>query len=205
MKRLAIFGASGHGAVVADAAECRGWKVAFFDDHDKAELPVSEWKLLGSFKCLVERLSEFDGVIVAIGNNRIRLQKSAVIEEKGGKLVSVIHPTASVSRYSELAPGTAVMAGAVVNIGARIGGGCIVNTGATIDHHCVLADGVHVSPGANLAGGVHVGEATWIGIGAAVKQSITIGKDCIVGAGAAVIYDVEDSLIVGGVPAVQLR
>lgn len=205
MKRLAIFGASGHGAVVADAAECCGWEVAFFDDDNKAVLPVCGWKLLGSFKCLIERLSEFDGVIVAIGNNRIRLEKSAVIEAKGGKPVSIIHPTASVSRYSVIKSGSVVMAGASVNIGAHIGRCCIVNTGATVDHDCVLAEGVHVSPGANLAGGVSVGEATWIGIGASVKQSITIGRDCTVGAGAAVIYDVEDSLIVGGVPAVQLR
>jgi len=33
MKRLAILGASGHGKVVADTAECCGWQaVEFFDD-----------------------------------------------------------------------------------------------------------------------------------------------------------------------------
>ena len=40
-----------------------------------------------------------------------------------------------------------------------------------------------------------------IGIGAVVSEGVRIGKNVIVAAGAAVISDIEDGVLVGGVPA----
>ena len=205
MKDLAVFGASGHGKVVADIAECLGWRVCFFDDGKEAGTRTSVWPVVGGTEALLASATKFDGVVVAIGNNRIRLEKMRVIQEAGGKLVSVIHPGANVSRYVDLGDGTVVMAGAVINVDASLGKGCIVNTGATIDHDCILGDGVHVSPGANIAGTVNIGTGSWVGIGAAVRQLINIGKFCSIGAGAVVIRDVPDGLTVAGVPATKLR
>ena len=95
-------------------------------------------------------------------------------------------------------------AGVVVNPGATIGDGVILNTGCSIDHDCVLDECVHVSPGARLAGTVSVGQLSWIGIGASVKQSIHIGCNVRVGAGAAVVSDIGDDTTVVGVPAKTL-
>ena len=55
--------------------------------------------------------------------------------------------------------------------------GVIINTSAFVDHDCVLADGVHISPGVHLAGGVTIGERSWIGIGASVRQLVSVGAD----------------------------
>ncbi|MNN96624.1 putative acetyltransferase EpsM [compost metagenome] len=60
---------------------------------------------------------------------------------------------------------------------------------------------VHVSPGARLAGAVTVGDGSWIGIGACVRQVLSIGSNVMVGAGAAVICDISDNMTVAGVPA----
>ena len=49
-----------------------------------------------------------------------------------------------------------------------------------------------------------IGSKSWIGIGAAVKEGITIGSDCIVRAGAIVVSDIESSQNVVGVPAMSL-
>ena len=205
MRDLAVFGASGHGKVVADMAECLGWRVSFFDDGIEAGTLTSVWPVLGGTEALLASMTRFDGVVVAIGNNRVRLEKLRVIEDAGGTLVSLIHPGASVSRHANLGAGTVVMAGAVINVDASLGKGCIVNTGATIDHDCILGDGVHVSPGANVAGTVNIGTGSWVGIGAAVRQLINIGKFCSIGAGAVVIGDVPDGLTVAGVPAAEIR
>ena len=64
---------------------------------------------------------------------------------------------------------------------------------------------MHMSPGANLAGEVTVGDCAWVGIGAVVKEGIRIGSDAVVGAGAAVVSDVDDGDVVGGVPARSLK
>lgn len=72
-------------------------------------------------------------------------------------------------------------------------------------HDCVISDGVHIGPGCRVAGGVTVGKYAWLGIGATVIDKRSIGEDSIVGAGAVVIRDVPDAMVVAGVPARTLR
>lgn len=202
MRKLAILGASGHGKVVADTAECCGWQaIEFFDDAWPELQHNGAWSVIGDNAALLERIKQFDGVMVAIGNNRIRHTKLLELQAAGASLCSLIHPAATVSRYAVLEEGSVVFAGAVVNADARIGLGAILNTGCSIDHDCELGAGVHVSPGARLAGGVTVGNLSWIGIGASVRQLVQIGAGVMVGAGAAVTADVADDLTVVGVPA----
>lgn len=199
---LAIVGASGHGKVVADTAlEC-GWQsLTFFDDGAHPRGRFVDWPVVGSTATLLASLSEYSGVIVAIGHNRVRLSKVRELWAAGANMVTLVHSMAYVARDVRLAAGTVVFAGAVVQPGATIGAGVIVNTGATVDHDCVLADGVHVCPGAHLAGGVTVGECAWLGIGCVVKQYIAIGADVVVGGAAAVMTPVPDGITVEGVPA----
>ncbi|MEW5942683.1 MAG: NeuD/PglB/VioB family sugar acetyltransferase [Pseudomonadota bacterium] len=202
MKRLAVLGASGHGKVVADAAELAGWnEIVFFDDAWPSRNTNGIWKVAGDTTSLLAAGGQFDGVVVAIGDNRVRLEKQNLLLERSLPVVSVIHPAAVVSRYAAIGTGSVLFAGAVVNAGAALGQGCIINTGASVDHDCVLEAGVHVSPGARLGGAVRVGKITWIGIGACVRQCVSIGAGAMVGAGAAVVSNVPDSVTVVGVPA----
>ncbi len=205
MKRLAILGASGHGKVVADAAELSGWdEVVFFDDDWPQRKSNAIWPVLGNTAALLASLDDFSGVAVAIGNNRIRLEKLNVLRGQNVTLPTIIHPQSIISRYAQIGEGSVICAGVVVNADTRIGAGAILNTGCSIDHDCVLADAVHISPGARLAGGVSVGECTWIGIGAVVRQLLTVGACSIVGAGAAVVKDVPAHATVVGVPAKEI-
>lgn len=202
MSKLAILGASGHGKVVADTALQTGWaQVVFFDDAWPGVAENGSWRVVGDSGSLLERLSEFDGIVVGIGNNRIRLDKTHELQAKGANLVSVIHPRAIVSDSVILGAGSVVFAGSVIQIDSQLGDACIVNTNASIDHDCWLGDGVHICPGANIAGLVSIGEASWIGIGASVKQLTTIGSAVTVGAGGAVVNDIENEQVVVGVPA----
>ena len=202
-KGLIIYGAGDHGKVVADTAMLlKKWqKVLFVDDNAGVEA------ILGF--PVVHKLSDIPDskswdIVVAIGNNSIRLSLSQSLLKNGYHLVSIVHPSAIVSRYASIGSGTVIFANAVLNAGVSMGLSCIVNTAATIDHDCQIADGVHISPGANLAGRVTMGQCCWIGIGAAVIQTITIGEHNRVGAGAVVINDLADNLTVAGVPAMVI-
>lgn len=202
MKRLAVLGASGHGKVIADMAECCGWEaVVFFDDAWPSLSLNGHWTVEGDSQALVERLSSFAGVIVAIGNNAVRAEKLRWLSDMSAPLVTLVHPSAVISRYAELGIGTVVMPGVVVNVSSRIGDGVILNTGCSIDHDCVIGSHAHISPGARLAGGVQVGEQSWVGIGTAVKQLVKIGQRVTVGAGAVVVTDLPDDITALGVPA----
>ncbi len=205
MNRLAILGASGHGKVVAHVALAAGWQqVVFFDDAWPERQRNGHWDVVGDSARLQTELSAFDGVIVAIGHNPTRWDKYRWLRAAGARLVTLTHPTASVSRFARIGLGSVLMAGASVNVDAEIGEASIVNTGATVDHDNQLGHAVHVSPGAHLAGGVTVSALSWIGIGAVVRQGVRIGHSVTVGAGAVVIGDVADGLTVAGVPAVPL-
>ncbi|VXC24879.1 Acetyltransferase [Pseudomonas sp. 8BK] len=201
MKRLAILGASGHGKVVADVAELCGWDVAFFDDAFPDAQYNGAWAIEGGTDELLQQADRFAGVIVAIGHNRTRLAKLRLLRDKGFPIETLVHPQACVSRHAVVESGCVVFAGAVVNAFARVGEGCILNTLCGVDHDAVLDAGVHVSPGACLAGGVRIGEATWIGIGASVRQLVNIGANVVVGAGAAVVGELPDNVTVVGIPA----
>lgn len=202
MKTLAILGASGHGKVVADAALSTGlWnRVSFYDDAWPAKTVNGQHQIVGNTQTLLD-LSDKPDVVVAVGNNKVRLTKQSELIANGFTVAIVVHPASVISSSATLALGTVVMAGAVVNADAVVGPACIVNSNAVVEHDCVLGDAVHISPGACLAGGVVVGQYSWIGIGASVIQLKRIGTNVMVGAGAAVVTDLPDGATAVGIPA----
>lgn len=202
MKRLAILGASGHGKIVAEIAELTGWKeVIFYDDAFPDVKAVGHWSVEGATEDLIADAERFSAAIIAIGDNRIRLEKSKYLISKKLTLATLIHSSSAVSKYAKIGAGTVVMAGAVVNSFSSIGIGSIINTASSVDHDCVIGEGVHISPGVHVAGGVKVGDLSWLCIGSIVKQCINIGQSTIVGAGAVVLDDVSDGSMVKGIPA----
>jgi sugar O-acyltransferase (sialic acid O-acetyltransferase NeuD family) len=201
MKTIAILGASGHGKVVAEIAELSGYKkIVFFDDY-KDIGGFESWEIQGNTKNLISKLSSFESCNVAIGDNKVRMEKIKLLQSNNAKIISLIHPQASVSKYSIIQKGTVIMANAVVNPYATVGMSCIVNTNSTIEHDCLIGDGVHISPNVALAGSVSIGNETWIGIGSSVKQNIEIGSNVKVGAGSLVINNLPDDVVAFGVPA----
>ena len=205
--RLLILGAGGHGKVVGDCASASGqWsELIYFDDHWPELDLCGTWPVVGDSEAILRKFRRNDQVFVAIGDSSSRLKWLRRLSDNGLELAIVLHPQSTISSTALLAPGTLVVAGAVINPYTRLGLGCIINTSATVDHDCKLADGVHVCPGAHLAGEVQVGEGSWIGIGSVVCQSLKIGAGVTVGAGAAVVADVADGLKVVGVPARPLK
>lgn len=200
--RLAILGASGHGKVVADTAILAGWdEVVFFDDAWPKLTCNGDWPVTGTGEDLLSASSQFDGVLVAIGNNEIRSTRQRELINANLKVVTLVHPSAFVSPYANLGAGVVVFANAVINAFARVGLGCIVNTGAVVEHDCVIGDFSHLSPNAVLTGGASTGVEVWIGAGASVKQLVHIGDGVTVGMGSAVLRDVPAGQTVVGVPA----
>lgn len=193
MARLAILGASGHGKVVADAAlSSKFWtEIVFYDDAFPISSKIEVWDIRGNTQDLLAQMDSFDGVVVAIGNNGIRLSKHKTLKQAGCQIVSIIHPSSVVSPFAIINEGSVVMAGAVVNAFSTIGQSCIINSNAVVEHDCNISDGVHISPGATLAGAVRVGCCSWVGIGSSVKQLVCVGENIIIGAGAVVTKDIN--------------
>ena len=208
-KILAIVGASGHGKVIADIAEQLGYIVNFYDDAYPSKKNIEHWPIHGTCADLIAlnntNATLSNDVVVAIGNNEIRQQKIELLQQVNFSLITLIHPTAVISQYAEIADGTVIFAGAVINAFAKVGVGCIINTAAVIEHDSIIGDFTHICPNVALAGGVAVGRKSWVGIGSQVKQLITIGDNCIIGAGSTVVKNIPDNVTAFGSPAVVIK
>ena len=188
-----IFGASGHGKVIAEIAEENNIQIEGFIDSDESKHSILTYPVKQSLPSL-----ETNNVVIAIGNNSIR--RKIVTENNQFQYVTLIHPNANISKSVTINEGSVVMAGATLNAEVQIGKHCIINTNASVDHECMIEDYVHISPNVSLAGNVSIGEGTHIGIGACVIQGVKIGKWCTIGAGAVIIKDIPDCAVVVGNP-----
>jgi len=201
---ILIYGAGGHGRVVADVIErqAKNRVAGFIDDNPQLwGREVLGYRVLGGFATLADTGSSCCPIVIAIGDNQIRKELAKRLDACGYSFATAIHPSAQIARDVRIEPGAMVMANVAINPGARIGAHVIVNTGAILDHDCVIHDFVHISPAAALAGNVVVEEGAHIGVGGSVLPNVRIGAYSTVGAGAVVTMNVAPGLIVVGVPA----
>jgi len=202
MNKMFIFGAGGHSKVVIDIIErMDNLQIDALYDDDASLWGTSffDYPVIGGRDCFTNGLIA-DGSIglVAIGDNRARINVADWIVERGFSLGSAVHPSAQVGRGVHIGAGSVVMAGAVINSGAWIGENVVVNTGATIDHDCVVERGVHVAPGCNVCGNVTIGEGSLVGVGSVIIPGVDIGKHALIGAGSLILSSVQDGMTVIG-------
>lgn len=160
MERLVILGAGGYGRTVKDVAEQLGYSTIVLDDADP-DHPLS------SFQSYINSSTSF---IPAFGNNAFRMEWINRIEERGGQLATLIHPTAYVSPKASIACGTVILPHAIINTDVVVGKGCIINLGAIIDHGCIIEEGVHLAPGAIVKGENRIEKCSKIEAGEVVER-----------------------------------
>jgi sugar O-acyltransferase (sialic acid O-acetyltransferase NeuD family) len=206
-QRIVVFGARGMGrealAWVDDAIP--GAHVLGFLDEDVAlhGREVAGLPVLGG-RAWLEDQRDVE-VVAALGQPAHRTRLMAHLDALGIRMVTVIHPSATIGPRVEIEDGAVVCPGALLTCDIHIGRATIVNYGAMLGHDGVLGDAVFVAPGAHLAGDVQVADEVDIGIGATSIQGVRIGARAVVGAGAVVIRDVAADTTVVGVPAAPLR
>lgn len=196
MNKIYIYGASGHGLVVADIALSCGYEeIEFIDDDIK--------KGFKTFEDIKE--NKHIPMAFGIGDNNIRAKLYEKAKKQGFVLPVLAHPSSTISSSVKIEEATVVMPNVVVNAKASIGKCTILNSSCVIEHECCIGDFVHISPKVALAGDVKVGDFTHIGIGSSVIQCLSVGKNCIIGGGSMVINSIEDFKKAYGSPCKERR
>ena len=192
---MLIYGASGHGKVVASCVIDSGNEIeGFFDDGYSAKEFFS-YPFFGKYD---KGIKKDVGVIIGIGSNAIREKVAQNIKHSFSK---VIHPSAKIDKTVEISEGTVVFHDAIIQVDSKIGKHCIINTGSSIDHDGCIGDFVHIAPQVTICGSVTVGDNTLIGANSTVIPNLSIGQNCVIGAGSVVVNDLPDNVVAVGNPA----
>ena len=127
-KKLAIIGAGGHGKVVGEIALLRKYNLIDFYDDNAKKIKKFPFKINGNLEQLRKNQKKYDVFFVAIGDNKIRYDYILWLKKLQKKIISLIHPKSTISKFSSIGIGTCIMANAAVNPGATIKEGVIINT-----------------------------------------------------------------------------
>ena len=120
-----------------------------------------------------------------------------------------IEPGAFIRDKVEIGDNAVIMMGAIINIGAVIGEGSMIDMGAVLGGRATVGKNCHIGAGTVLAGVIEppsaqpvvVEDDVVIGANAVVLEGCRIGKGAVVAAGAVVVDDVPEGVVVAGVPA----
>ena len=195
MKSIYIYGASGHGLVVADIARDNGYlNIVFIDDGENRYQSFEEIRTNNSIP-----------IALGIGSNRIRKKLFFKLKEYGFNIPILVHSSSIISSSTKIDEGTVVMPNVVVNSTSIIGKGVILNTSCIIEHENVIKDFSHISPGVNLGGDVKIGQLTHIGIGSSIIQGVSVDENCIIGAGSVVVKNIKNNKKAYGNPCKEIE
>ena len=202
-KPLLVFGTGGHGRVVAEAALLQArWESV---TASARTIPAHVFELLPGVQLVEMNTAMQIGaeLHIAIGNNVARQTEATIFGLD--RLVSVVHPRASVSTFSHIGAGCFVAAGAVIAPLAKIGIGVIVNHGAVVDHDAEVGAFSYIAQSASVCGHAKLGQRVQIGSGAVVLSSVVLGDDVVLSAGSIASCDLLAPGLYGGIPAVKIE
>ncbi|MBQ3268285.1 MAG: 2,3,4,5-tetrahydropyridine-2,6-dicarboxylate N-acetyltransferase [Clostridia bacterium] len=143
---------------------------------------------------------------IVIENDR-RNSAVPLLDMKG--VPARIEPGALIRENVTIGKNAVIMMGAVINIGAVIGEGTMIDMGAVLGGRATVGRNCHVGAGAVLAGVIEPASAVpviveddvLIGANAVVIEGVHVGRGAVVAAGAVVIEDVPEGMVVAGCPA----
>lgn len=212
MKDLIIIGAGDFAREAVWVAERMNqqrlqWNILGFvdDDESKTGMMLDGYPILSNVKQLTDFKDEIY-VTCAIGNGRVRKDIwNCLKENEHIKMATLIDPSVIVGKATIIGKGSILCAGTILAISSRLGINSIVNLNCTIGHDSILEDFCTVHPGTNISGRVKIGCCTDIGTGSKIIQGLSIEPQTILGAGAVVVNDIEESGTYVGVPARKIK
>lgn len=215
LKKIIILGTGGNSIDIVDTIneinesapmplyECIG-----FLDDDKAHRNknIHGVKVRG---CLEDAKSFKDAYFInGIGNEKNYLHKETIIGKTNillERFITIIHPTASVSRLSRLGKGIVVFQNATIASNAKIGNHAIILPNSIISHDVAIGDYTIVTGGVCISGGVIVGKCCYLGSNSSIIGGIKIGDYSLIGMGGVVLKNVGVNSVYVGNPAKFLR
>lgn len=183
----------------------------------KKEMCFENCKVFGAFPSVVV-FGEWADLKSAIENNKDSIVDIEIENDRRNSAIPMldiknvnarIEPGCVIREMVEIGDNAVIMMGAQINIGSVIGEGTMIDMGAILGGRATVGKRCHIGAGTVLAGVIEppsanpvvVEDDVVIGANAVVIEGVRIGKGAVVAAGAVVVNDVPEGVVVAGVPA----
>lgn len=211
MEKIIIIGAGGFGREVEWLIERinsnkKEWEVlGYADDGVEIGTKTGYTKVIATTDDLLDYQEETN-VVIAIGNCNIRKKIYNKLKDNKNLLFpNIIDPKAIIDQDVKLGIGNIICAGTIATVNIKLGDFNIINLNCTLGHDDILNDFITIYPNANISGCVEIKDLVEIGTGTQIIQGKNITSNVIIGAGAAVVKDIEEEGTYVGVPVKKIK
>lgn len=213
MKEIVILGTSGNCIDILDTIneinsispkyKCIG----FLDDNrDNLGKDYHGVKVVGS---LSQAMNFKDAFFVnGIGSSLNFWKKQNIIQKTMipiERFETIVHPTASVSKFSQIGFGTVIFQNVTITSNVKVGSHVMILPNTVISHDDVIGDYTCIAGGVCVSGGVTIGQSCYVGTNCSIIGNISIGNYCLIGMSSNVLKDVADNSVMVGNPASFMR
>ncbi|TXH33594.1 MAG: acetyltransferase [Rhodospirillaceae bacterium] len=190
--------------------------VAFTVDGQFAKEPNFQGKPVIAFE-EIEKSYDPDkyAMFVAVsysGLNRVRTEKVEAAKAKGYRLATYVSSRATIFAGFEPKENCFILEDNTIQPFAQIGRNVTLWSGNHIGHHSVIEDNCFIASHVVISGGVRIGDSSFIGVNATFRDHVSIGRKCVIGAGALVLGNLDDESVVAAradekasIPSSRLR
>lgn len=209
MKNLLIIGARGYGREVYNwTMDCihAGLDVkikGFLDDKKDA---LNDFDNYPDIISSVEdyEIQPDDVFICALGDVSYRRYYTELIAKKGGRFITIVHPTASISQNVEIGEGCIIGRFVAISCDIKIGSHTSVSAQSVIGHDVVIGNFCNIGVLCILAGGVMLDDNVTLYPQANIIPHKKVGNGAVVGVGSVVLRNVKEGTTVFGNPAKKI-
>lgn len=137
---------------------------------------------------------------LSMGDNDIRIDLSDQIRCLGGRIPTLIHPTALVYGHAHLEEGVVVQAHSLIGPSATVGRDVSIDVNAVISHHSSIESGCFIGPMSFIGAHTTLRQRVLVGASSTVvgKEGLIVGEGAVIGAGAVVTKSVPAGVTVVG-------
>ena len=197
MKKIIIFGNGEFASIAKYYFSDRKIECFCVDDKFCKETSFEQLPLIPQTELLKKNKSDFD-IFVSISYknmNADRSNKYLELKNLGFNFTRFVSEKSYISKKSSIGENCLILEGQCIQRNVEIQNNVFLWSGNHIGHNSVIKQHSYISSHVIISGNCIIGEKCFFGVNSAVKDSISIGNDCMIGMGANVIKNLNDGSV----------
>lgn len=141
--------------------------------------------------------NEFDEVIISFsGDIKARSAIFCSLKDKGVPFANIIHPTATVSKFSNIGEGNVIFANCRIGPFCELGHNNFFSTLSSVEHNNIIGSHNTFGPGVLFSGSVTVGDKNKFGTMIGIEPNVVIGSGNIIASSQVLNISVSDKKLI---------